>query len=238
MLCGVWLVAAAACGSTGASIPAWEAANPVTPLSPPPLGMELYFEEAKTPPDPKSVRLGRWLFYDRRLSGDNTVSCASCHKPEHAFSESTPVSSGIRGQKGSRKAPTFINQAVTLQPHFFWDGRAGSLEEQALGPIANPIEMGNTHVSMIETLSRVPGYKPYFKEVFGTEDITTERVARAIADYERTRVSGNSPYDRWRFNREKNAVCQLPVKWPGHGAWLLSPSLDHAFGYSFATWSA
>jgi cytochrome c peroxidase len=214
MLCSAALLVAAACGSVGNPLPPWEADNPVRPLPAAPLGMELYFEEAKTRPDPKSVRLGRWLFYDTRLSGDNTVSCATCHKPEHAFSEGTPVSSGVRGQKGTRKAPTFINQAVTLQPHFFWDGRAGSLEDQALGPIANPVEMGNTHEGMVTTLSRIQGYRPYFKEVFGTEEITKERVARAIADYERTRVSGNSPYDRWRFAREQSAVPAAAKK--GH----------------------
>jgi cytochrome c peroxidase len=199
----------AACGSpspeekpTG---PAWERENPIDPPAPPPLGMEVYFEDVR-PPSPASVRLGRWLFYDTRLSADNTLACASCHKPEFAFSEPTPVSTGIKGQKGTRKAPTFINRAVTLARHFFWDGRAKSLEDQVLGPIANPIEMGNTHEAMIETLSRVQGYKPYFMGAFGTADITKERVAQAIADYERTRVSGNSPYDRWRFNHEQNAV--------------------------------
>jgi cytochrome c peroxidase len=197
------LLVAAACGPPQ---PPWEKENPVVPLAPPPLGMEFYFAEARTAPDPKSVRLGRWLFFDTRLSGDGTVSCATCHKPEHAFSEATPVSSGIRGQKGTRKAPTFINQAVTLQPHFFWDGRAGSLEDQALGPIANPIEMGSSHETMVATLARVQGYKPYFKEVFGTDEITKERVAKAIADYERTRVSGNAPYDRWRQKKDANAV--------------------------------
>ena len=189
-----------------AAPPPWEVENPIRSLAPPPLGLEYYFEDAKEQPVPARVRLGRWLFYDTRLSADGTVACATCHRPEHAFSEPTPVSSGLRGQKGNRKAPTFINQAVTLHPHFFWDGRAGSLEDQALGPIENPIEMGNTHPSMIQTLSRIPGYKPYFKEAFGTEEITTERVAKALADYERTRVSGNSPYDRWRFNREQDAV--------------------------------
>jgi cytochrome c peroxidase len=116
------------------------------------------------------------------------------------------VSAGIRGQKGRRKAPTFINQAVTLEPNFFWDGRAASLEDQALGPIENPIEMGNSHASMIEVLSGVPGYKPYFKEAFGSDTITPGRVAKALADYERTRVSGNSPYDKWRYNRDESAV--------------------------------
>ena len=186
--------------------PAWEVANPIRPLPAGPLGTEIDLTAIPEPPTPERVRLGRWLFYDTRLSGDNTVACASCHRPEHAFSEPTPVSSGIRAQKGGRKAPTFINQAVTLYPHFFWDGRARSLEDQALGPIANPIEMGNTHTSMVETLTRVPAYAPYFKEAFGSPDITKERVAKAIADYERTRMSGNSPWDRWRYDGDANAV--------------------------------
>jgi cytochrome c peroxidase len=189
-----------------ASSAPWENENPLLPPASPPLGLELYFADIKSPPAPASVRLGRWLFYDTRLSRDNSVSCATCHRPEHAFSEPTPVSTGVGGQKGTRKAPTFINQAVTLKPHFFWDGRAGSLEDQALGPIANAIEMGSTHVSMVETLSKVQGYTPYFKEVFGTEEITKERVAKAVADYERTRMSGNAPYDRWRARRDQSAV--------------------------------
>jgi cytochrome c peroxidase len=193
-------------GRRSATVPEWELDNPIVPLAPPPLGMEDYFNGAKTQPDPKRVRLGRWLFYDTRLSGDASVSCATCHRPEHAFSEPTPVSTGIRGQKGLRKAPTFINQAVTLRPHFFWDGRAGSLEDQALGPIANPIEMGHTPEGMIAGLAKIQGYKPYFREAFGSDEITKERVAQALADYERTRRSGNSPYDRWRFNRDQSAV--------------------------------
>jgi len=186
--------------------PAWEAANPIKPLPAGPLGTEIDLASLQNPPTPERVRLGRWLFFDRRLSGDNTISCSSCHRPENAFSEPTPVSSGVRNQQGGRKAPSFVNQAVTLFPHFFWDGRAGSLEDQALGPIANPIEMGNTHQTMIATLTKIPGYAPYFKEAFGTSEITKERVAKAIADYERTRMSGNSPWDRWRYNHEENAV--------------------------------
>jgi len=209
----VWLVVVLAVAAltgcvkaAGEPVPEWERENPVTPIAPPPLGMEDFFAGAKHTPDPKRVRLGRWLFYDTRLSSDNSVACATCHRPDHAFSEPTPVSTGVRGQKGTRKAPTFINQAVTLRPHFFWDGRAGSLEDQALGPIANPVEMGMTHDGMVANLSRIAGYKPYFREAFGSDVITKERVAQALADYERTRVSGNSPYDRWRHNRDQSAV--------------------------------
>jgi len=218
------MLAAAAAGLTAAVLavacqkpapPPWEIANPVQPLPQAPLGISINLASLTDPRHnklpavtPERVRLGRWLFYDQRLSGDGSVACATCHRPENAFSEPTPVSSGIRGQKGKRKAPTFINMATTLYPHFFWDGRAGSLEDQALGPIANPAEMGSSHQSMIATLSRVQGYRPYFKEAFGTEEITKERVAHAIADYERTRMSGNSPYDRWRMNRDQGAVSQ------------------------------
>jgi cytochrome c peroxidase len=187
-------------------VPAWETANPLKPLPTAPLGTDIDLTSLKERPTPERVRLGRWLFYDTRLSGDASVSCGTCHRPEYAFSEPTPVSSGIRGQKGKRKAPTFINQAVTLYPNFFWDGRASSLEVQALGPVENPIEMGNTHTSMIATLARVTGYKPYFEQAFGTPQITKERVAHAIADYERTRMSGNSPWDRWRKTRDASAV--------------------------------
>jgi cytochrome c peroxidase len=195
--------------------PPWEVDNPIQPLPTVPLGLGFdlaaltdHRGDKVAPVTPERVRLGRWLFYDRRLSGDGSVSCATCHRPEYAFSEPTPVSSGIGGQKGKRKAPTFINMATTLYPHFFWDGRAGSLEDQALGPIANPAEMGSNHQTMIATLSRVQGYRRYFKDAFGTEEITKERVAHAIADYERTRMSGNAPYDRWRMKRDQGAVSQ------------------------------
>jgi cytochrome c peroxidase len=188
--------------------PPWEVDNPIRPLPTAPLGTDIDLTALPDAPTPERVRLGRWLFYDTRLSGDNTVACASCHRPEHAFSEPTPVSAGIRGQRGTRKAPTFINQAITLYPHFFWDGRAGSLEDQALGPIANPIEMGSTHAAMIDTLTRIRSYAPYFTEAFGSPAITKERVAKAIADYERTRMSGNSPWDRWRYDRDETAVSE------------------------------
>jgi len=213
--------------------PAWEAANPIKPLPAGPLGTEIDLASLQNPPTPERVRLGRWLFFDRRLSGDNTISCSSCHRPENAFSEPTPVSSGIRNQRGGRKAPSFVNQAVTLFPHFFWDGRAGSLEDQALGPIANPIEMGNTHQTMIATLTKIPGYAPYFKEAFGTSEITKERVAKAIADYERTRMSGNSPWDRWRYNHFTDGQFHnLGVGWTpetktfkDEGRWAISKDL-------------
>ncbi len=204
-------VVAAGCGGAEqprqvAATPAWEAENPLQPLPMAPLGTDIRLSAVTPAPTPERVRLGRWLFYDKRMSKDGTVACASCHRPEHAFSEPTPHSTGINGQEGGRKAPTFLNAAVTLYPNFFWDGRAASLEEQALGPVANPIEMGNTHEAMVMTITNIKGYGPYFKESFGTEEVTGERIAQAIAAYERTRMSGNSPYDRWRRSKDETAV--------------------------------
>ncbi len=205
------VVVAVAClcvsGAVGAwAAPAWEVSNPIQPLPKPPLGLQSTFAELETPPTPERVRLGRWLFFDPRLSGDATLACASCHVPALAFSELKPTSTGIRGQRGVRKAPSFVNMAWTIYPNFFWDGRASTLEEQALGPIANPIEMGSSHGSMVTTLTGIAGYRPYFREAFDSDGITKERVAHAIADYERTRMSGNSPVDRWKVARDDGAV--------------------------------
>lgn len=212
-LAGTCLAACAlcACATPGrnveqAPLPSWDVANPKMPLPKPPLGIDSSFSRLAEPPTPERVRLGRWLYYDKRLSANGEISCATCHKPENGFSEPTPVATGIGGQKGTRKTPSFLNQAWTLYPYFFWDGRASSLEEQALAPIANPTEMGNTHQAMIGTLLHIPGYRPYFKEAFGTDDITKERVAKAIADYERTRMSGDSPWDKWKRNKDEAAV--------------------------------
>ena len=193
---------ATACGAPPAP-PAWEIANPVLPIPTPPLGLTETLTDLVTA---EQIRLGRWLFYDTRLSADNTISCATCHRPETAFSEPTPVSTGIDGQMGGRKSPSFINQAWTLYPHFFWDGRAESLEAQAGGPVENPIEMGNTHENMVATLGAIEGYLPYFEENFGTPEVTVDRISQAIAAYERTRMSGNSAWDRWKIGRDNMAV--------------------------------
>lgn len=181
-----------------AAPPAWEADNPVAPLPAPPLGTQADFARLDFPMTPEKARLGRWLFYDRRLSRDGTVSCASCHRPENAFSEPTPHSTGVGGQAGARKAPTFVNGAWPFYPAFFWDGRASSLKEQAKGPMANPIEMASTHDLVVGTIRGVAGYRDAFRRVYGDSLIDIDRVAEAIAAYEATRLSGNSPWDRYR----------------------------------------
>ena len=175
-----------------------EAVNPVRPVPRPPLGVN-DLDELPNPPAPERVRLGRWLFYDTRLSVDGTVSCATCHVPERAFSNGTRVAAGAGGHTGVRKTPSFINAARAFGPNRFgWDGRAGSLEEQSLLPVANPVEMGSTASRMVGTLSRIAGYAEYFQRSFGDPSITRGRVAAALADYQRTRMSGNSAWDRWQ----------------------------------------
>ena len=122
--------------------------------------------------------------------------------------DNNPTSEGTNGIPGPRNSPTVFNAGF----HFvqFWDGRAASLEEQALGPIENPIEMGHTLDGMLGNLQGIDGYKKYFNEAFGSEEITAERVAKALADYERTRMSGNSPWDRWKYGRDESGVYPYP----------------------------
>jgi cytochrome c peroxidase len=151
--------------------------------------------------------LGRALYYDKRISVDNTVSCASCHSPQFAFTDGQRVSAGVRHQFGGRSAPTVINRAYSLGQ--FWDGRAGTLEEQAGGPMANPIEMGHTHDGVCERLRGIAGYRKMFADAFGSEEITIDRVTKAIATFERTILSGNSPYDRYKAG---NKLAMSPVQ--------------------------
>jgi cytochrome c peroxidase len=190
--------------------------NPITPTALPPYGMEEFFA-ASSQPDPARVRLGRWLFYDTRLSSDRTVSCATCHRPEFAFSDTQPVAMGIGGQLGRRKTPSLINLgARTLLPGterdpghvFFWDGRASSLEQQVMAPIADSKEMGFGHDALLLRLSEIEGYRPFFNDTFGSTAITLDRIAAALADYVRMRRSGNAPYDRWSYGRDGRAMSE------------------------------
>lgn len=168
---------------------------------PVPAGLQKPFVPADNPMSDAKVDLGKKLYFDKRLSADGTVSCATCHNPQKGWTDQLPVSTGIKGQKGGRSAPTVLNSAfMDVQ---FWDGRAPSLEEQAKGPIQNPIEMGFTHAAMVATLSKLAGYKPLFKAAFGTEEINVDRVAKAIAAFERTVLTGNAPYDRSQGGDDK-----------------------------------
>ena len=139
------------------------------------------------------IELGRQLYFDTRLSADNTVSCASCHHPDEGYSRHTPFGIGIDGQEGGRNSPVSYNRIFSdLQ---FWDGRADTLEDQAIGPIENPIEMGNTHEACVATLEGIEGYQMQFDKVFPKDGLTIITVGKAIASFERVLVTGPSPYD-------------------------------------------
>lgn len=152
------------------------------------------------------AELGKLLYFDKRLSADGSIACANCHHPKFAFGDGLPNSIGIKGQRGGRSAPTVINRAYSLAQ--FWDGRAGTLEEQAKGPMANSIEMGNTHEALVSRLKEIPGYRSMFKQVFGTEDFDIDHVAKAIATFERTVLSGNSPYDKYKAGNRKALTAE------------------------------
>ncbi len=151
----------------------------------------------KNPLTRAKIELGRQLYFDPRLSADSSISCASCHDPAEGFAKHTQFGLGIRGQMGGRNSPVSYNRILSANQ--FWDGRADSLEAQAVGPIANPIEMGHTHEACVECLKGIPGYKLQFDKIFGKLDIDT--VGQAIASFERTLVTGPSPndyYDRFQ----------------------------------------
>lgn len=169
-----------------------------------PLGLPPVPIPPDNPPTADTVALGRRLYYDPVLSADNTISCASCHGPQVAFTDSRPASVGVGGKKGNRHSPTVINSAYSsLQ---FWDGRAPSLEEQAKGPIANPVEMASTHADVVKRLQADSKYVALFKQAWGTEQITIDLVAKSIASFERTVLCGNSPFDRFYYGHDNKAL--------------------------------
>ncbi len=164
-----------------------------------PLGLKPVPVPSDNPLTIEKVELGKQLYFDPRLSCDETVSCASCHDPKKGWSNGTPFAMGVRSQMGGRSAPTIINAAYSeLQ---FWDGRALRLEGQALGPIQNPIEMDHKLEDCVAKLNKIPGYKQQFQKVFGT-DVTPENIAKAIASFERTVLSGNAPYDQYKAGKK------------------------------------
>jgi cytochrome c peroxidase len=145
----------------------------------------------KNPLTRAKIELGRQLYFDPRLSADVTISCASCHDPDEGFARHTQFGVGIKDQQGGRNSPVSYNRI--LSDAQFWDGRAASLEDQAVGPIANPIEMGHTHEACVECLKAVPGYKLQFEKIFGEMNI--EAVGKALASFERAIVTGPTPFD-------------------------------------------
>ncbi|MBT4519540.1 MAG: cytochrome-c peroxidase [Halieaceae bacterium] len=147
---------------------------------------------------PQQIDLGRYLFFDPALSGDGSVSCASCHHPDKGFSDDRARSVGIHGHEAGRSAPTLWNVAFLRQ--LFWDARAGSLEEQAQGPLYHPHEMGNNEAQLRKTLNDNPTYRNLFRQAFPeaqSEDIELDQVYTLLTAFQTSLISLNSRYDRY-----------------------------------------
>ena len=161
-----------------------------------PEGLDLYLPvPTDNPLTPAKVALGERLFFEPLLSADRKLSCSSCHKPHHVFSDTVAVSPGVYGRRGTRNAPSIVNAAYGES--FFWDGRAATLEDQALHPIQAPNEMDISLDSVLQRLGGKPEYRERFASAFPDGEVSTPNLARAIASYVRTLRSGDSPLDRF-----------------------------------------
>jgi len=169
-----------------------------------PLGLPPVPIPPDNPPTAETIALGRHLYYDPILSLDNTVSCASCHDPQFGFSDPKPFSEGVGKKTGNRHSPPVLNSAYFQVQ--FWDGRAPSLEAQAEGPVQNPVEMAHTLSGVEQRLNANPSYREEFARAWGAGPITYEMVEKSIASFERTVISGNSPFDRWKYAHDEKAV--------------------------------
>ena len=167
---------------------------------------------ADNPQTPAKIELGKTLYFDPRLSVDATVSCNSCHNVMAAGEDGRPVGVGVRGQRGGRGSPTVWNSAFhTVQ---FWDGRAASLEEQAKGPLTNPIEMGMpNHDAVMARVKTIPGYVAMFKAAFpkDADPVTIDNLAKAIASFERTLITPDSAFDLYKRGNKK-AMSEAAVR--------------------------
>lgn len=149
-------------------------------------------EKAKLKEVYSEEQLGELLFFDPLLSSDTTISCASCHKPEFAFADNTPISIGVKGRRGDRNTPSAMNQSA--RNFQFWDGREETLEAQALGPIENPVEMNLPLSQLVERLYKHPQYPGFFIRIYGKMP-SRENIAKAIAAFERTLETTDTPFD-------------------------------------------
>ncbi len=196
------------CGKPPAAVPSKPLGAAVAIAAP--LGLPAVPIPADNPPTADAIALGRRLFYEPRLSADGSVSCASCHDPEFGFADPRPVSIGVGGKQGKRNAPPAMNAAYN--PTQFWDGRAPTLEEQAAGPIGNPVEMNHSLEECIRKLNGDALYVASFDKAFGPGGVTLDRLKKAIASFERTLISADSPFDRYQFGGGKKALSAAAVR--------------------------
>lgn len=175
-----------------------------------PLGLPPVPVPSSNPVTADAVALGRKLFYDTRLSGNHLLACASCHNPALDFVDGQRYSTGTGGKLGTRNAPTVLNAAYS--PWQFWDGRAHSLEEQAGAPIANPVEMNQPHDMCVSNLQSNADYRAEFQRVYGPGPVTMDKIEKALASFERTVVSGDSPFDRYFYGGDKKALSPAAIR--------------------------
>ncbi len=192
------LVAAIMLASSVSAVQAWDSLPSKAPAP------------TNNPTTTEKVELGRMLYHDPRLSSTGTVSCASCHNTMAGGEDNRAGSMGVNGQVGGRSAPTVWNAAFnTVQ---FWDGRAESLEAQAAGPVTNPIEMGMKNWDQVVTrLKAIEGYQHLFTKAFGKDSISKDNTTKAIAAYERTLITPDSPYDYY-VNGDQSALTAQQIR--------------------------
>lgn len=175
------------------------------PLGLPPLPAKAMASTAKL------ANLGKKLFFDTRLSVDGIVSCGTCHVPEHAFTDGRTLAVGVAGQVGVRNTPSLLN--VVYSNTLFWDGRANTLESQARLPLVNPREHGlPSEAALVNRIRADLDYRRAFMQLFGHANITADEVMTALATYERTLLSGNSPFDRFLYGSDRSAMSEAAIR--------------------------
>lgn len=190
------------------------------------------------PPSDAKTALGKMLFADIGLSGAGTSSCASCHLPEKAFTDGLPTARGANGRSLLRNTPTVLNAAY--MPSLFWDGRSPNLEDQALRPAMSGGEMARHPAILADAISADPRYRAMFSSAFPGEPVAEATIAKAIASYERTLVSGTAPFDRW-IAGDRQAISPQAARGFGifagkancaacHSGWLLLDGKFHDVG--------
>ena len=206
---GRWWLSVAVAGSLVVCSLAGRAAVPARPT----LGLPPVPIPRDNPQTPEKVALGRALFDDQRLSADGKVSCATCHQPEHAFADGRTLAQGARQRSGTRNTPTLLNSAYLTS--LFWDGRRGTLEEQAADPLINPVEHGlGNHGELLALVRADARYAASFRAAFGVapESIAMEHVVKALAAFQRTLVAGDSPFDRYRYGGDPSALTSAQFR--------------------------
>ena len=164
--------------------------------------------EPATFDEPEKIELGKKLFFDPRLSRSGFISCNSCHNLSMGGSDNLSTSIGHNWQEGPINSPTVLNSSMNVAQ--FWDGRAATLQEQAAGPISNPMEMASTHVLALDVLRSIPQYRKEFADIYGSDEIDLDRVTDAIAAFEETLVTPNSRFDQW-LKGDDDALTQTEL---------------------------